>query len=245
MEDKIKLGISTCLLGEKVRWNGGHKKDHFLAEILGQYVEYVPVCPEVEIGLPIPRETLRLVGSPETPRLMTQKTGIDMTDRMLTWAKKRLDQLEREELCGYIFKSKSPSSGMERIKVYNEKGGASRSGVGIFARAFMDRFSLFPVEDEGRLHDIGLRENFIVRIFTFHRWRQLLKGGRTSARLVDFQTRSKMLFMAHNPKMAKELGKLTAKVKQLPANEFFSTYLALMMKCLKYKSTPRKNDNVL
>ncbi len=245
MNEKIKLGISHCLLGANVRWNGGHTKDHFLADIFGQYVEYVPVCPEVEIGLGIPREPLRLVGSPENPRLMTQKTNIDMTERMLTWAKKRLDQLEKEELCGYIFKTKSPSSGMERIKVYNEKGAAIRKGVGIFARAFMDRFPLVPVEDEGRLHDIGLRENFIVRVFTYYRWLQLLKKGRTTGRLVDFHTRNKLLFMAHHPEIAREMGKLTAKAKQLPTDELFTTYLTLMMKCLKYKSTPRKNANVL
>lgn len=245
MDEKIKLGISHCLLGAEVRWNGGHTKDHFLAGILGEYVEYVPVCPEVEIGLGIPREPLRLVGSPDAPRLMTQKTGIDMTDRMLEWAAKRLDMLEKEELCGYIFKTKSPSSGMDRIKVYNEKGAAVRKGVGIFARAFMERFPLVPVEDEGRLQDIGLRDNFIVRVFTFHRWRQLLREGRTSGGLVRFHTRNKLLFMAHNPEIMRRLGKLTARVKEAAVDELFTSYLALMMDCLKYKATPRKNANVL
>jgi uncharacterized protein YbbK (DUF523 family) len=166
MEEKIKLGISSCLLGEKVRYNGGHALDYFLVDVLGQYVEYVPVCPEVEIGLPIPRETLRLVKYPgdETPRLVTPKTGIDYTEQMLTWARSRLEQLEKEELCGYIFKCKSPSCGMERIKVYNEKGLAQKNGVGIFARVFMEKFPLLPVEDDARLHDMTLRENFIARV---------------------------------------------------------------------------------
>ncbi len=166
MEEKIKLGISSCLLDEKVRYNGGHTLDRFLVDVLGQYVDYVPVCPEVEIGLPIPREALRLVKYPgdETPRLVTQKTGIDYTERMLTWARSRLKQLEKEELCGYIFKCKSPSCGMERIKVYNEKGLAQKNGVGIFARAFIEKFPLLPVEDDARLHDMVLRENFIVRV---------------------------------------------------------------------------------
>lgn len=245
MNEKIKLGISFCLLGAEVRWNGGHTKDRFLTDIFGEYVDYVPVCPEVEIGLGIPREPLRLVGVPEAPRLMTQKTGIDMTDRMLEWAAKRLDMLEKEDLCGYIFKTKSPSSGMERIKVYNEKGGAMRNGVGIFARAFMERFPMVPVEDEGRLNDIGLRDNFIVRIFTFFRWRQLLKEDRTTGGLVRFHTRNKLLFTAHNPEIARQLGKLTASVKDTPIDELFISYLALMMSCLKYKATPRKNANVL
>lgn len=247
MDEKIKLGVSHCLLGAEVRWNGGHTRDRFLTDILGEYVEFVPVCPEVEIGLSIPREPLRLVGSADAPRLMFQ-SGIDITDRMLEWAAKRLDMLEKEDLCGYIFKTKSPSSGMQRIKVYKEytdKGGAVRNGVGIFARAFMDRFPLMPVEDEGRLQDIGLRENFIVRVFTYYRLRQLLKQGRTVGGLVQFHTRNKLLFMAHNPDIARQLGKLTAKAKEMPVDELFTAYLTLMMDCLKYKATPRKNANVL
>jgi uncharacterized protein YbgA (DUF1722 family)/uncharacterized protein YbbK (DUF523 family) len=247
MEEKIKLGISSCLLGEKVRYNGGHTLDRFLVDVLGQYVDYVPVCPEVVIGLSIPREALRLVKYPgdETPRLVTQKTGIDYTDRMLTWAGSRLERLEKEELCGYIFKSKSPSSGMERIKVYNEKGTAQRDGVGMFARAFMERFPLMPVEDEGRLNDIGLRENFIVRVFTYHRWRKVLKGPRTINAVVNFHTKNKLLFMAHHPEMARQLGKLPAKAKEIAPEEFFANYESLMMKLMTYKSTVRKNANVL
>jgi uncharacterized protein YbgA (DUF1722 family)/uncharacterized protein YbbK (DUF523 family) len=247
MDEKIKVGISSCLLGEKVRYNGGHTLDHFLVDVFGKYVEYVPVCPEVEMGLPVPREALRLVKSAadEAPRLVTQKTGIDYTGRMLNWAGIRLDQLEKEELCGYIFKSKSPSSGMERIKVYNEKGVAQRSGVGIFARAFMDRFPLMPVEDEGRLHDIVLRENFIVRLFTYHRWRKLVRGSRTVGAVVDFHTRNKLLFMAHNPEITRKLGNFLAHAGEMPVEEFFVTYESMMMTCMNYKATVRKNTNVL
>jgi uncharacterized protein YbgA (DUF1722 family)/uncharacterized protein YbbK (DUF523 family) len=247
MEEKLKLGISSCLLGNKVRYNGGHTLDRFLVDVLGHYVDYVPVCPEVEIGLPIPREALRLVKYPgdETPRLVTQKTGIDHTERMLTWSRSRLEQLEKEELCGYIFKSKSPSSGMERIKVYNEKGTAQRNGVGMFARAFMERFPLMPVEDEGRLNDIGLRENFIVRAFTYHRWRKVLKVTRTINAVVNFHTKNKLLFMAHHLEMARQLGKLPAKPNEMPQEEFFTNYESLMMKLMTYKSTVKKNANVL
>ena len=172
--EKIKLGISTCLLGENVRYDGGHKLDRFLTDTLGQYVEYVPVCPEVECGLPIPRESMHLEGDPETPRLLTTRTKQDMTDRMVQWARNRVSELEKEGLYGFIFKSDSPSSGMERIKVYNEKGMPVKKGVGIFARTFMDHFPLLPVEEEGRLHDPNLRENFIERIFTLKRWREAL-----------------------------------------------------------------------
>ena len=165
MDEKIRLGISECLLGHQVRYDGGHKWDRFLTDTLGQYVEYVPVCPEVECGLGIPREAMRLVGNPETPRLVTIRSGVDLTDRMLSWAGRRVVELEKEDLCGFIFKSDSPSSGMERVKVYNEKGMPEKRGVGLFAKAFMEHFPLIPVEEEGRLHDPKLRENFIECIF--------------------------------------------------------------------------------
>jgi len=246
-EEKIKLGISTCLLGERVRYDGGHKLDRFLRDVLGQYVRYVPVCPEVEIGLSTPREALRLVKyeGDTSPRLITQKTDIDYTSKMLDWAKSRLDQLEKEELCGYIFKSKSPSSGMARIKVYNENGGVQKNGVGLFAKAFMERFPLLPVEDEGRLNDIDLRENFIVRVFTYHRWRQVLNNSPSIGKVVEFHSRNKLLYMAHQPQLARQLGKLTAKAKEMPLPELLSSYEAQMMDIMKYKSTPRKNANSL
>ena len=173
MAGRIRLGISTCLLGEKVRYDGGHKLDRFLTDTLGQYVEYVPVCPEVEYGLPVPREALRLVGDLDSPRLVTAHSGQDHTGGMIAWARRRVVELEGEALSGFIFKSRSPSSGMERVKVYNEKGVPVHKGVGVFARIFMEHFPLLPVEDEGRLQDPGIRENFIERLFTLKRWREL------------------------------------------------------------------------
>ena len=163
--EKIKLGISTCLLGETVRYDGRHKLDRFLTNTLGQYVEYVPVCPEVECGLGVPRESMHLEGNPDSPRLVTIRTKQDMTDRLVQWSWKRVADLEKEDLCGFIFKSDSPSSGMERVKVYNEKGMPVKRGVGMFARIFMEHFLLLPVEDEGRFHDPNLLDNFIERIF--------------------------------------------------------------------------------
>lgn len=163
--DKIRLGINACLLGQSVRYDGGHKLDPYLTDMLGQYVDYVPVCPEVECGLGVPREPMRLVGSAESPRLVTVKTNQDLSERMMTWARKRVKELEREDLCGFIFKSGSPSCGMVGVKVYNDRGMPEKKGIGIFARVFMDHFPLFPVEEEGRLHDPKLRENFIGSIF--------------------------------------------------------------------------------
>src|SRR5210317_270194 len=160
MEERVRLGISSCLLGNAVRWNSGHKMDRYLTRTLGQFVDYVPVCPEVEVGLGVPRESMRLVGDPEKPRLITLKSKTDHTDRMVRWAKKRVKALEKEDLCGFIFKSNSPSSGMIRVKVYNDKGMPHKVGVGIFAREFMSRFPLIPVEDDGRLNNPQIRENF-------------------------------------------------------------------------------------
>ena len=163
MEEKVRIGISRCLLGDKVRWDAGHKHDRYLTDTLGRFVEYVPVCPEVEAGFGIPRESMRLIGNPENPRLITFKSKTDCTDQMIRYAQKRVHELEKDNLYGFVFKSDSPSSGMIRVKVYNEKGIPEKKGVGLFARAFMDHFPLIPVEDDGRLHDQAIRENFIDR----------------------------------------------------------------------------------
>jgi uncharacterized protein YbgA (DUF1722 family)/uncharacterized protein YbbK (DUF523 family) len=245
MEDKIRLGISTCLLGENVRYDGGHKRDRFIIETLGQFVEFVPVCPEVECGLPVPRESMHLTGNPESPRLVTTRTRVDHTDRMLHWARKRVRELERENLCGFVFKSNSPSSGMERVRVYNEKGMPQKIGVGMFARAFMDHFPLIPVEEDGRLHDIRLRENFIERIFALKRWRELLDRNQTRGKLVKFHTQHKLLIMSHSQKHSRILGKLVAEAKNTPAKELYGNYQMLFMEALRLKTTIKKNVNVL
>jgi uncharacterized protein YbbK (DUF523 family) len=172
--EKIRLGISACLLGETVRYDGGHKLDRFLTDTLGHYVQYVPVCPEVESGLGVPREPMHLEGNPDSPRLITSTTKRDMTETMVRWAKRRVAEMEEEDLCGFIFKSDSPSSGMVRVRVYNEEGRSIKKGIGLFAKIFMEHFPLLPVEDDGRLHDPKLRENFIERIFTFRRWREVI-----------------------------------------------------------------------
>ena len=171
MQERIRLGVSACLLGEEIRYDGQHKLDRFIRDTLGQYVEFVPVCPEVECGLGIPREPMRLVGDPQAPRLVTVRTGIDHTERMLAWARKRVKELESENLCGYVFKSTSPSCGMARVKVYDRNGVPKNTGVGLFARAFMDHFPLLPVEEEGRLHDPKLRETFVESVTTLMRRR--------------------------------------------------------------------------
>ncbi|MBU2431525.1 MAG: DUF523 and DUF1722 domain-containing protein, partial [Proteobacteria bacterium] len=185
----LKIGISSCLLGNKVRYDGGHSHDPFLTQTLGLFAEYVSVCPEVECGMPVPREAIRLEGEAQNPRLVTRKTRIDKTDQMMTWIKGRIGELARENLCGFIFKSKSPSSGLYRIKVYGEDGSVRENGTGLFAKAFTEAFPRIPVEEAGRLNDPKLRENFIENIFALQRWRQFLGQNKTLGGLVEFHTR--------------------------------------------------------
>jgi uncharacterized protein YbgA (DUF1722 family)/uncharacterized protein YbbK (DUF523 family) len=245
MLTKIKLGISACLLGEEVRFDGGHKLDRFITETLGKFVDFVPVCPEVECGLGIPREAMHLVAAPDGPRLVTVRTGVDHTERLLAWARKRVGELEREELCGFIFKSDSPSSGMERVKIYSGKGMAAKTGVGLFAREFMHHFPLLPVEEEGRLHDPGLRENFLERLFTLKRWRDTLALGPKPGHLVDFHTRHKLLIMSHSPQNYQTLGKFIARLRGIPLTEVYAQYQTQLMEALRLKTTIKKNVNVL
>jgi uncharacterized protein YbgA (DUF1722 family)/uncharacterized protein YbbK (DUF523 family) len=242
---KIRLGISSCLLGKAVRYDGGHKLDRFLTETLGKFVEYVPVCPEVECGMPIPREPMHLQGDPRSPRLISIKTGIDKTSQMISWAEKRVIELEKEGLMGFIFKSDSPSSGMERVKVYNEKKMSVRTGVGMFARIFMQHFPLLPVEEEGRLHDPALRENFIERVFALARWRELLAGDVGLKGLIEFHTKHKLLILSHSTRHYQELGRLIAGAKKIPLQKLLESYQKQFMEALKLRATPKKNANVL
>jgi len=245
MTEKIKLGISSCLLGNLVRYDGGHKQDRYLRDTLGAFVDYAPVCPEFESGMPVPREAMRLVGDPESPRLLTIRTQEDKTDMMLTWARDRLEQLAEEDLSGFIFKSRSPSSGMARVKVYSDKGHPAHTGVGIFARAFMDRFPDIPVEEDGRLHDPVLRESFITRVFAYGRWRELVKSGAGRGGLVDFHTRHKLLLMGQHVPTYRELGRLVAQAKGLDREELYQEYFKGFSYALGLNPTVKKNVNVL
>jgi len=242
---KIQLGISACLLGDPVRWDGGHRHDRYLTDTLGRFVEWVPVCPEVECGMPTPREPMRLVGNPDAPRLVTSRTGLDKTEQMLTWARRRVTELEKERLCGFVFKSNSPSSGMSRVEVYDAKGAPHRNGRGMFARAFMEHFPLLPTEDEGRLHDMKLRENFIERVFTLKRWRDALARGRRRGILVDFHTTHKLLILSHSPDHCRRMGRLVDRAKEYASSELFALYGPLLMEALERKTTASKNANVL
>ena len=245
MEEQIKLGVSACLLGQNVRYNGGHSRDPFITETLSQYVEFFPVCPEVECGFPVPREAMRLVGDPESPRLITIKTKQDHTGRMLSWCSKKVNDLEELDLYGFIFKKGSPSSGMERVKVYTDEGMPSNRGIGMFARAFMEHFPLLPVEEDGRLHDPKLRENFIEAIFVLKRWRESLSPKPTRRGFVEFHTKHKLLVMAHSPNHMRLMGKMVADIKHHVLEDFRLQYQQLLMEALRLKTTRRKHTDVL
>ncbi len=241
----IRLGISTCLLGENVRFDGGHKQDLFLIKTLGRYVEWVPVCPEVEIGLGTPRESLRLVGDAEAPRLVAPKSGSDHTKTMRTWAQRRLEDLAALNLHGYVLKKDSPSCGLFRVRVYGEKGMPARTGQGIFARELVIRLPLLPVEEEGRLHDMRLRENFIERIFAYYRWSRMVDNEATPAGLVRFHTSHKMTVMAHSPRHLQEMGRLVAQAGSRSWEKVVTQYGQLLMEALSVLGTAKKHASVL
>lgn len=246
MTEPVRILVSACLLGEKVRYDGGHKRDLFLNETLGPFVEWVRVCPEVDCGLPVPREAMRLVGDPGRPRLVTNRTGIDRTEQMERWTKDRLEELSGLDLCGYICKKDSPSSGMERVKVYGAAGGIpARTGAGIFTRMFMERFPRIPVEEEGRLTDPVLREMFVERVFCLRRLRDLLARPHSRGALVDFHTDHKLLLLSHDRGLYEEMGRLVAGAKTVPIGTLYRKYEEVFMAALARKATPKKCADVL
>jgi uncharacterized protein YbgA (DUF1722 family)/uncharacterized protein YbbK (DUF523 family) len=243
---KVRLGTSACLMGERVRFDGGHKQDRYLIHTLGRYVEWVHVCPEVEVGMPIPRPTIRLEGVLEDPRLVDPKNGTDWTAQMKEWSQERLEGLAELDLHGFVLKKGSPSCGLHRVRVYPDNGAPpERKGRGVFAAALVERMPLLPVEEEGRLSDPRLRENFIERIFAYQRWMRLLRDEPTPKALVAFHSRQKFAYLAHSPQHYRELGRIVADAGKTPWDELVTAYGAKMMECLSRMATPGKHRNVL
>jgi uncharacterized protein YbgA (DUF1722 family)/uncharacterized protein YbbK (DUF523 family) len=242
---KPKVGISACLLGQKVRYDGGHKRDLFLTELFGKFVEWIPICPEIEVGMGVPRETVRLVGKLSHPRMIAEKSGTDWTEAMNRFAAKRLGDIAEKHLSGYVFKKNSPSCGMERVKVYNSKGMAERQGRGLFAAALMSQWPLLPVEEEGRLNDLKLRENFIERVFAYHRWLQACLERKSPGALVRFHTSHKYLLLAHSQRHYRQLGRLVAEVKQRSLAATYEDYGRVFMEALTVIATEKTHANVL
>ncbi|MBN1587877.1 MAG: DUF523 and DUF1722 domain-containing protein [Pirellulales bacterium] len=241
----IRIGISTCLLGERVRYDGGHKHDLFITETLGSYFYWVPTCPEVAIGLGIPRPPIRLESQGDGNRLVMSKHGTDLTRKMEVYARRRVRELETEDLCGYLLKKQSPSCGMERVKVYASRGAPRRDGVGLFAKELTARLPNLPVEEEGRLHDPRLRENWVERVFAYRRLRELLSRRFSIGRLVEFHTRHKFALLAHSPTAYQQLGRMVADAKSIRPAQLRADYESRFMAALATIATTRKNANVL
>jgi uncharacterized protein YbgA (DUF1722 family)/uncharacterized protein YbbK (DUF523 family) len=242
--------VSSCLLGQEVRFDGGHKRDSFLTGTLARFVQWVPVCPEVEVGMGTPREPIRLVRDRSSVRLLGTRSGADWTERMESFARARVAALDRERLSGYVLKKDSPSCGMERVKVYSGAPGASggtseRTGTGLFAAALKARFPSLPIEEEGRLEDPRLRENFVERVFAYHRLHALFAPRWTVGDLVRFHTAHKLVLLAHQPSAYSALGRLVAAAKTVPRSELRARYEKNFMAALARIATPGRHANVL
>ena len=241
---QIPVGVSSCLLGAKVRFDGGHKRNAYLNDALSRYFRFVPVCPERAVGLPVPRQPIRLVQFDGGIRARgTRDAGLDVTLALTAYGERVAE--DADELCGFIVKRASPSCGMERVKVYNSKGMPDGQGAGLFTAALMRARPLLPVEEEGRLNDPQLRENFIARVFTFTRWKALLAEGLSAAGLVGFHARHKFMLLAHDPLAYRRLGRLVADAGKRDLHALADEYIALVMETLKRRARKNNHVNVL
>ncbi len=243
-DSRIRIGISSCLLGQKVRYDGNHQHDSFLTGTLGRFFEWVPVCPEVAIGLGVPRPPIRLTGSPAKPRAVgIEDPDIDVTEKLAAYGRKQARVLD--DISGYIFKSKSPSCGLERVKVYPFAGAPAKRGRGIYADAFLAAQPWLPAEEEGRLGDPRLRENFIERVFVYRRWQELLARGLTAGRLVEFHARHKLTLMAHDVEACRALDRLVAQAGSRRPKALARDYISRLMAALQRPATPARHAKVL
>lgn len=243
METKLKIGISACVLGQPVRFDKSHKRSAFCVDELGEWVEYQPVCPEVAIGLPVPRPTIRQIARGEVITVSRPDGSSDVTHALTQFGQSHAKRCH--DLAGFIFCAKSPSCGMERVKVYHHHGqGSEMTGVGMFAKQIMQQNPLLPCEENGRLNDPVIRENFITRIFTYQKWLDLKASGITHHKLIAFHSAHKYLVMSHHIESYKQMGKLLAKL-EAPVAEVAEQYIALLMAALRVKASRRSHTNTL
>lgn len=241
----LRLGVSACLVGHEVRYDGQHKRSRYVLDVLGQAFDLHAVCPEQEAGFGVPREPMRLVEKAQGLRLMTTHTKRDVSDQLLAWIPQRLERIGQLDLSGFVLKNRSPSCGMARVKLHPEdKGRASHRGVGLFAHALMERFPWLPVEEEGRLNDNGLRENFVVRVFCHHRYAHV-QGSGLRGKLVRFHSQHKLLLMAHSVVHMRKLGRLVAAAKDYRPKELRQRYGDLFFEAMRRQATRAKHSNVL
>lgn len=242
--DPIRIGVSSCVIGEEVRWNGGHSRQRYLTDMLGPFVEYVPVCPEVEVGMGVPRPTVRLVRENDDIRMIDPKNEVDWTSSMRRLSRTRSSELADAGLHGFVLKKDSPTCGVFRVRIYTDSG-VERNGRGLFATALIQRMPHLPVEEEGRLNDARIRENFVERIFAYRRLKDLFRPRWTVGDVVAFHTREKLLLRAHDERGYRELGKLVAGAKSVPRAAFADDYADRFMEVMKRPATVAKHANVL
>ena len=242
--DPIRIGVSSCVIGEEVRWNGGHSRQRYLTDMLGPFVEYVPVCPEVEVGMGVPRPTVRLVRKGDDIRMIDPKNEVDWTSSMRRLSRTRSSELADAGLHGFVLKKDSPTCGVFRVRIYADSG-VERNGRGLFATALIQRMPHLPVEEEGRLNDARIRENFVERIFAYRRLKGLFRPRWTVGDVVAFHTREKLLLRAHDERGYRELGKLVAGAKSVPRAAFADDYADRFMEIMKRPATVVKHVNVL
>jgi uncharacterized protein YbgA (DUF1722 family)/uncharacterized protein YbbK (DUF523 family) len=244
LPERIRVGVSACLLGNEVRFDGGHKRSRFITDDLADYFEFVSYCPEVAIGLGIPRQPIRLVGDPGDPQAVGVKNPeLNVTRPLRAYGQDIAGRVE--DLCGFIFKKDSPSCGMERVKLYNDKGMAVRVATGLFAREIMSSNPLLPVEEEGRLNDADLRDNFVTRVYVYARWMALQDGQPDKASLIRFHARHKYLLLAHSTVMYRKLGQLLADLNRQPLEEIRAGYISGLMQALSRPASRKRHTNVL
>ena len=244
-DDEIRVGVSACLLGEEVRWDATAKRNSFVVDVLSGHVRYVPVCPEMEMGLGVPREPIRLVRRGDEVRLVGGTSGQDHTETMRRFAEARVAALAPLDLDGFILKARSPSCGMERVPVRDHNDVPAKIGRGAFAAVLMDSLPLLPVEEEGRLNDPRLRENFVERLFAHRRLRRFIAAGYSVGGLVEFHSREKLLIMAHDPATYSALGRLVAGAKGRDPVELMTEYRAGFLKGLARLASLGRQTNVL
>ncbi|MEZ4266753.1 MAG: DUF523 and DUF1722 domain-containing protein [Myxococcota bacterium] len=241
-----RIGVSACLLGEGVRFDTGHKRSDYVASTLSRFVELIPVCPEVESGMGVPRESMRLFATPTGLGLVGNRTGVDYGDGMAAFAGRRAAELAALQLDGFVLKKDSPTCGVERVRVYRQGGGQpSRDGRGLFTAALQARIPTLPLAEEGWLNDDGLRASFLERIFTHHRLRTSLLAAPTPRALLEFHADHKLLYMARSPERYRELGRIAAQAASRPLDTTLALYAAQAMAALAERSTPGKHGNVL
>ena len=242
----IRIGVSACLLGGEVRFDGGHKRDRYLTDVLGENVVWLPVCPEIEVGMGLPRPVIQLRGGEKGETVVERESGEDWTDRMRDYADGRCQELERIGLDGFVLKKDSPSCGMTRVRVYGQPGGMpSKEGVGHFAQGLIRGMPDLPLEEEGRLRDAVLRERFIEEIFSHNRWRVLVSKGLTRGGLVEFHSAHKMLILAHDEKIYREMGRVVASFGRVPDGEVYAAYHPLFVSAFRKRATVARHINVL